>query len=58
MSKIELDNFLLILEKEKKAAISNTKQQSEAFLRGIGLLDKKGKITKPYREICIQRSQA
>ena len=58
MSKIELHIFLQSLEKEKKAATSNTKQQSETFLKSIGLLKKNGKIAKPYREICIQKSLA
>ncbi len=58
MSQKEINNFLKLLEKEKKAAAKHTKAEAEAFLKRVGILTKKGKVAFPYKDIFIPKEQA
>jgi len=57
MSEKELKTYLSDI---KKAAddIAKDKGKSERFLIGIGLLNRKGKVKRQYRKLCIPIDQA
>jgi hypothetical protein len=58
MSEKEINIFLRLLEKEKKAASKHTKAEAEAFLKTVGVLTKYGNVAKPFKSICIPKGQA
>jgi hypothetical protein len=55
MSEKEINNFLKLLEKEKKAAAKHTKAEADAFLKRIGILTKRGNIASPYKDVFISK---
>ena len=58
MSEKEINNFLKLLEKERKIAAKHTKAEAEAFLKKVGILTKKGNIAFPYKEVFIAKERA
>ncbi len=58
MSEKEINSFLKLLEKEKKAAAKHTKEEAEAFLKRVGILTKKGNVAFPYKDVFISKAQA
>ncbi|HRP91084.1 MAG TPA: hypothetical protein PKX92_13715 [Edaphocola sp.] len=58
MNEQDIIKFLKILEKEKEAIATKTKEESIAFLRSVGILTKSGKVAKPYKNLCIPKEQA
>ena len=56
MNEKEQMEFLAMLKKESEK--TPTKEEADAFLKRMGFLTKKGKIAKPYRNICFTPVQA
>ncbi|MEO8147296.1 MAG: hypothetical protein ABI723_06655 [Bacteroidia bacterium] len=57
MNEREINQFLKILEKEKRAAAKHTKAQALAFLQSIGVFTKNGNPSKQYKSICIPKER-
>lgn len=48
----------LIHALDAKAEIySNSREESKKFLIRIGVINKKGKLTEPYKHLCIPQDQ-
>lgn len=56
MNEKEIKQFLAILKKESEQ--TPTKEEAESFLKRIGVMTKKGKVAKPYQDVCYFRNQA
>ncbi len=58
LSEKEINSFLKILEKDKKAAAKHTKEEAEAALKRIGILTKKGNVAYPYKGLFVKKAKA
>jgi len=56
MSKIEIDKFEDAIKAYTKE-VTATKKKSEDFLVRIGVITKKGNVSKHYKNLCIQQDQ-
>ena len=56
MKDSEVDKFVQKMEAQR-VELSKSKEKALAFLVGAGILSKHGKLTKPYRHLCIPRER-
>ena len=56
MSKTEIDKFEAAMKAYVKE-VTSTKEKSEDFLVRIGVITKKGNVSKHYKNLCIQQDQ-
>ncbi|MEY2830436.1 MAG: hypothetical protein RIQ33_2294 [Bacteroidota bacterium] len=57
MTDIERIAFIKEL-KHYKEAFNKNAAEAKSFLMEVGIITKKGNLTKPYKDLCIQPSQA
>ena len=56
MNKTEIDKFEAAIKAYVKE-VTATKKKSEDFLVRIGVITKKGNVSKHYKNLCIQQDQ-
>ena len=44
--------------KQYTQQLSNNKEESKKFLKSVGIINKNGKLKKPYRNLCTQLEPA
>lgn len=53
---IDTNAFVAILKKYKET-VSKTEESSKNFLTKVGIIDKRGKLDKNYKNLCIPQEQ-
>ena len=57
MSKIEIEKFEAALKAYSKE-VASSKKKSEDFLVRIGVITKRGNVSKHYKNLCTPQDQA
>jgi hypothetical protein len=56
MSKQDRDEFMVSLEKQKRE-LENSKEARTKYLQSIGILNKSGKVSQNYKELCTPKGR-
>lgn len=57
MNSKDYKDFVKALEKQKKSVSKSSPSDRKRFLHSVGVLSKKGNLTKSFKQICIPKDQ-